>query len=1245
MTLRAHVKDGRAMTGFVEYIVALQSGQPILSGTTCMLIDALSEAGKFRIAKNLAEHVMTRSGPKAVSWDVKKCVSNLIMDCLKKKKMEHARDLIESLKSKGIALDVRVYTKLLDLQLAEGRLNDAVSVLNDIKAISPALDPTIYGVLVSRCLSGPLCDRFLAESMYREMVGRYQSSSISGTTTQSSSSSSSTSASTLSPSTSPASKSSSLSSPSRKILPSSAVFNLTPDTNTLFLNLGTLVLSAHANAGDYESTANLLNFIISSGAQLDVAVYTTIIKASSKAEMPDFSERWFKEIVRQGLLVDRKALHALMTAYVRANMLNLAMQIYEEILKREGSAAAGREPSTLHFLNVLLQAVPNDNYKARMTHLTRVLQEVYDQKLRPDCYTYSIVVKTLVEIKQEALIMSVFKAAVADARAQVKALEDCKDFSHKRRKPQPFPLSYALYTQVIHHLRIRKDPDVKQDIGTVLSAIREFSDHAPLDGVSITSLLRCLRSCGAFLEAVETYHWFRTDPRGLLAFNHPKCDPGLSFNRCLHTYLYAYIKAARGEKDGRIVDEKWITTLMEEMISLTTMGYPISERNWQTFCGLIIRFKRSPFLAVRTLEKGLRGLITEKSGRYYGKGALPSLRITGGMLSTMLMGCKKPKNKGWMEKSDSVEVLDKLERTLQELKELDAGSVDPDCFPMFEVFREKLKGQAEARQSTRARKPRMRLQNRENGNGSDGDTLHPSSVFSLPAVEVMSEEFPPTFSRLEDVYAADTLPIARARYEGLRSKFIERFGQEPQFYARSPGRVNIIGEHIDYCGFSVLPMAIARDVIIAVAESKDQTNPPRVTVTNIDAKKYPDNTFDHDGKTIVDIDASLHEWSNYFKCGYKGAFEVSLASGKSLDISIDGNVPAGAGVSSSSAFVCASALATLTASGKTINKGELAQTAIRSERYCGVQSGGMDQSISIMGNTGSALLIHFVPKLAVEPIRFPPSNPGLVFVIANTLVTADKHTTAPTNYNLRVVETRLAAAILAKHLGLEGCATLRDVQDKWAARESAGGKFGADGKGSHEAEVLGLLEGSVDAAFKNEKYSREEAAQALGITVAEMEAKFVGSIVIRCDGFELKKRARHVFSEAKRVFQFRDVCSLKVPYSGDLLKDLGDLMNGSQASCRDDFNCSCPELDELTSICRSAGAFGSRLTGAGWGGCSVSLVAEPTVASFIQKVTEEYYYKRVPGLKEDPNAASRVSDWIFASRASSGAAVLKGLTL
>ncbi len=94
---------------------------------------------------------------------------------------------------------------------------------------------------------------------------------------------------------------------------------------------------------------------------------------------------------------------------------------------------------------------------------------------------------------------------------------------------------------------------------------------------------------------------------------------------------------------------------------------------------------------------------------------------------------------------------------------------------------------------------------------------------------------------------------------------MQAFGSEPDFYARSPGRVNLIGEHIDYSGYSVLPMAIERDMVMAV---KTKEGSVRVELANVDAK-YPARSFDHDTQSFVTIDSTIHEWSNYFKCGYK----------------------------------------------------------------------------------------------------------------------------------------------------------------------------------------------------------------------------------------------------------------------------------------------------------------------------------------------------------------------------------------
>lgn len=103
--------------------------------------------------------------------------------------------------------------------------------------------------------------------------------------------------------------------------------------------------------------------------------------------------------------------------------------------------------------------------------------------------------------------------------------------------------------------------------------------------------------------------------------------------------------------------------------------------------------------------------------------------------------------------------------------------------------------------------------------------------------------------------------------------------------------------------------------------------------------------------------------------------------------------------------------------------------------------------------------------------------------------------------------------------------------------------------------------------------------------------------------------------------------------TSDTLAELGDLMNDSHASCRDNYECSCEELDAITAMAREAGALGSRLTGAGWGGCAVSLVRENEVDAFLSAVREGYYEAR--GLEEHIEIAQ------FASAPSGGVAIYK----
>lgn len=136
-----------------------------------------------------------------------------------------------------------------------------------------------------------------------------------------------------------------------------------------------------------------------------------------------------------------------------------------------------------------------------------------------------------------------------------------------------------------------------------------------------------------------------------------------------------------------------------------------------------------------------------------------------------------------------------------------------------------------------------------------------------------------------------------------------------------------------------------------------------------------------------------------------------------MKIFIDSHVPPAAGLSSSSAFTVCAAVATSFANGLTdkISQPQLSELTITAERMAGTACGGMDQTISIMGQRGTAKLIDFVPSIKTTPVNVPES---VVLVIANSLTPVPKLATLGTRYNKRVVECRWSTAALAMAAGL-----------------------------------------------------------------------------------------------------------------------------------------------------------------------------------------------------------------------------------
>ncbi|KAF9065537.1 ribosomal protein S5 domain 2-type protein [Rhodocollybia butyracea] len=542
----------------------------------------------------------------------------------------------------------------------------------------------------------------------------------------------------------------------------------------------------------------------------------------------------------------------------------------------------------------------------------------------------------------------------------------------------------------------------------------------------------------------------------------------------------------------------------------------------------------------------------------------------------------------------------------------------------------------------------------------------------------MAAEQPiPVYTNLNDLYGSLGTSLNHAeKWNTVAEEFQRRFGRKPAYIARAPGRVNLIGEHIDYCLFGVLPAAIERDILIAISPRPNhQEHAPGSVVAENMHTKYIRQVFApaprrrasiseeevHMEEWHLDINTKELRWESYIKAGYYGVLVNYFAGGGSpvpVDILVTGTVPAGSGLSSSAAMVVGSTLAFLAVNGKLepnftgtgpqISKGQLVEMAVGNEKRVGVNSGGMDQAASVISIPSSALYISFFPELSASAVPLPP---GAVFIIANSLVVSDKAVTAKRNYNLRVVETLAAARILARSLGIKVAkdekVTLREVVGRLAGEVEEVGEMPVEWLSETlqrmecEAERLKPRNATEDGQLG---VTMEEMIEMSGLSTEEFNQVYLSWVKVEATHFQLYKRAKHVFSEASRVLQFRQTClsaaseasnpSTEPPSPIDVVRNLGRLMNESQTSCDQLYQCSCDELNELTKISRDAGALGSRLTGAGWGGCTVSLVLESGVDDFIKKVSESYGpFKDLKG--------EALNEVIFATKPSSGACVYK----
>ncbi len=243
--------------------------------------------------------------------------------------------------------------------------------------------------------------------------------------------------------------------------------------------------------------------------------------------------------------------------------------------------------------------------------------------------------------------------------------------------------------------------------------------------------------------------------------------------------------------------------------------------------------------------------------------------------------------------------------------------------------------------------------------------------------------------------------------DSLADRFRGRFKAAPTHLSRAPGRVNLIGEHTDYNGLPVFPMALQREVRIELRPRRDG----RVTLLNQDAEFAP---VDFEVGVAIPPGPTGH-WGNYVKApAQELARRYAIVRG--FDGVLGSDVPVASGLSSSSALVNAVGLALAEINELGLDPLELGDVMADAERYTGTRGGGMDQAISMAARAGHAARIDFHPLR----LHYVPVPSDWRFVVADTGVRAEKSGPAQAAYNRRRSECEEAFKLVAPELVCAG---------------------------------------------------------------------------------------------------------------------------------------------------------------------------------------------------------------------------------
>ena len=427
----------------------------------------------------------------------------------------------------------------------------------------------------------------------------------------------------------------------------------------------------------------------------------------------------------------------------------------------------------------------------------------------------------------------------------------------------------------------------------------------------------------------------------------------------------------------------------------------------------------------------------------------------------------------------------------------------------------------------------------------------------------------------------DVLAAQSARYRQAREGFLARFGPGPVMAFRTPGRINLIGEHTDYNGGFVMPVALDKDVLFLVRPRQDST----VRAINSESAFAP-FAF----ALSAEIPPAPHgDWSNYFR-GAGG--EICRRFGeqvpiKGMDVLVSGTAPygvsRGSGLSSSTALTVNAALALVTLNEIPVSRPDLAHLCSEAEWYVGTRGGMMDQFSALLGRRDHALFLDCRPSpQGIYALDHVPVPDSVQIVLLNSGV---RHENVRGAFNQRVAECKIGVKLLQS-----GYPTITHLRDATPGTLELS-----------ESDFWTMLEDVLPVRASHEALIRQ------GLDRRWLEDLIADHRLAAGVPFEVLPRCRHVITENERVLA--GVTALRAGQ----VETFGHLMDAAHISMRDDYGASCPEVDTLVEIAwRQPCVLGARITGAGWGGGVAALVRRGRGADWIDDVRSAY--ERTTGL-------------------------------